>query len=77
MKKQSLTERFQQLAGLKSSVNENLADESMSNRDIMALEGLLKKYSREKINITLDILGADDKFNLNPPIQGPQFKQNN
>ena len=42
--------KFQRLTENEGESNEG---ESMSNRDIMALEELLKKYSIEKINITL------------------------
>ena len=49
-------------------------EESMANRDIKALEELLKKYSIEKINITLRILD-DPTHWKNPEIRTPEEKK--
>ena len=49
-------------------------EESMANRDIKALEELLKKYSIEKINITLRILD-DPTHWKNPEIRTPEEKE--
>jgi len=71
---------FEELAGVSkdTNINENESDlpgeESMANRDIKALEELLKKYSIEKINITLRILD-DPTHWKNPEIRTPEEKE--
>ena len=50
---------YKKMAKQGLGIKPDLANESMSNADIMALEDMLKLYSREKIKTTVDILVGD------------------